>query len=147
MKKYSKSAHATMHELNITPLLDLAFVLLVIFIITTAPPVEDKVTLPESTPKPKDPPQEANYVSIDASGDISLNRDKVNLEGLYKSLVEMRTKDPDLNIIVRGESKLKAHNGSMVVDYCGGAGDLQDKSVIAGIAITRRTKEIMNDEV
>ena len=39
MKKYSKTAHSTLHELNITPLLDLAFVLLVIFIITTAPAV------------------------------------------------------------------------------------------------------------
>ena len=37
MKKCSHSAHQTLSELNITPLLDLAFVLLVIFIITTTP--------------------------------------------------------------------------------------------------------------
>ena len=42
MKKCSHSAHESLTELNITPLLDLAFVLLVIFIITTIPPVEDK---------------------------------------------------------------------------------------------------------
>ena len=41
MKKCSHSAHETMTELNITPLLDLAFVLLVIFIITTTPIVND----------------------------------------------------------------------------------------------------------
>jgi biopolymer transport protein ExbD len=41
MKKYSASKHHTLNELNITPLLDLAFVLLVIFIITTAPAVND----------------------------------------------------------------------------------------------------------
>ena len=41
MKKCSKSVHHSVTELNITPLLDLAFVLLVIFIITTIPPVKD----------------------------------------------------------------------------------------------------------
>ena len=38
MKKCSHSSHESLTELNITPLLDLAFVLLVIFIITTIPP-------------------------------------------------------------------------------------------------------------
>ncbi len=41
MKKCSHSAHHSLTELNITPLLDLAFVLLVIFIITTTPIVND----------------------------------------------------------------------------------------------------------
>ena len=35
VKKFSKGHHSSLNELNITPLLDLAFVLLVIFIITT----------------------------------------------------------------------------------------------------------------
>ncbi len=117
MRKFSKSAHATMHELNITPLLDLAFVLLVIFIITTAPMVDAvNLSLPESTPKPKDPPQKANYVSIESDGTISLNRDKVNLARLYTGLVELRTKDPDLSIIVRGDSKLKYQHVVNVLD-------------------------------
>jgi len=117
MKKFSKTAHATLHELNITPLLDLAFVLLVIFIITTAPAVtDDALTLPESTPKPKDPPQKANYISLGSSGQISLNADKVDLAGLYTGLVELRTKDPDLSIIVRGDSKLKYQHVVNVLD-------------------------------
>ena len=41
MKKCSQSHHHSLTELNITPLLDLAFVLLVIFIITTTPIVND----------------------------------------------------------------------------------------------------------
>ena len=58
MKRYSKSHHNTMHELNITPLLDLAFVLLVIFIITTTPLVQDKdLNLPSASTRPKDPPR------------------------------------------------------------------------------------------
>ena len=49
-----------MTELNITPLLDLAFVLLVIFIITTTPIVNDlDLNLPEASKHEKDPPRKA----------------------------------------------------------------------------------------
>src|ERR1043165_6273993 len=97
MKKFSKSHHGTMHELNITPLLDLAFVLLVIVIITTTPLVEDKdLALPTASSRPKDPPRKPNYVSVDAQGNIFLNMKPLDLPGLYEKLVEYRTKDPDL---------------------------------------------------
>ena len=136
MKKYSKSAHSTLHELNITPLLDLAFVLLVIFIITTAPAVtEDALTLPESTPKPKDPPQKANYVSVASNGQISLNAEKVDLAGLYKNLVELRQKDPDLSIIVRGDSKLKYQHIVSVLDV------LQQANVLKVSMATEAVRE------
>jgi len=56
VKKCSKSHHHALAELNITPLLDLAFVLLVIFIITTTPVVNDlAVDLPSAANRPKDP--------------------------------------------------------------------------------------------
>ena len=48
VRKTSKTSHQTLSELNITPLLDLAFVLLVIFVLTTAPPMtEDPINLAE----------------------------------------------------------------------------------------------------
>jgi len=69
MKKCSHSAHESLTELNITPLLDLAFVLLVIFIITTIPPVENKdLKLPMASKTLKDPPRKANYISLQADG-------------------------------------------------------------------------------
>ena len=108
MKRYSKSHHGTMHELNITPLLDLAFVLLVIFIITTTPLVEDKpLDLPTSSSRPKDAPKKPNYVSLDDQGRIFFNMNPVDLPGLYAKLVEYRTKDPDLSVILRGDSELE----------------------------------------
>ena len=56
MKKCSHSAHESLTELNITPLLDLAFVLLVIFIITTIPPVKDMdLKLPDGVQAPERP--------------------------------------------------------------------------------------------
>ena len=56
MKKTSKRGHSTMSELNITPLLDLVFVLLVIFIITTPQMVNSlEMALPSGKPPPPNP--------------------------------------------------------------------------------------------
>ena len=77
MKKCSKSAHDSLTQLNITPLLDLAFVLLVIFIITTIPPVNDlDLKLPTAAKHLKDPPRKANYITVQADGTMYLNKKK-----------------------------------------------------------------------
>jgi biopolymer transport protein ExbD len=109
MKRYSKSFHSTLSEINITPLLDLAFVLLVIFVITTTPLAEDNVdlTLPAASNRPKDPPRKPNYISVDSIGKIYLNARAVELNNLYGEMVALRSKDPDLNVIVRGDSKIQ----------------------------------------
>ena len=53
MKKISQSHHSTLNELNITPLLDLVFVLLVIFIITTPQMMNNlEMALPSGKPPP-----------------------------------------------------------------------------------------------
>ena len=65
-----------MGELNITPLLDLAFVLLVIFIITTAPSTNDiDINLPSAAQQPpqNQTKQDINNVTVDAAGNIYFN--------------------------------------------------------------------------
>jgi biopolymer transport protein ExbD len=108
MKKYSENKHQTLSELNITPLLDLAFVLLVIFIITTAPAVNDmEIALPSAASRPKERPSKANYITVDNSGKIFLNQFPLNEEQLLAKLVEFRQQDPDLNVVVRGDSRIQ----------------------------------------
>jgi biopolymer transport protein ExbD len=119
MKKCSKSAHETLTELNITPLLDLAFVLLVIFIITTIPPVKDvQLKLPTASKHEKDPPHKANYIVVEATGNLWLNKKAVNLVDLQSTLVSLRVDDPDLNIIIRGDAKTKYKQIRAVLDVC-----------------------------
>ena len=108
MKKCSQSHHHSLTELNITPLLDLAFVLLVIFIITTTPVVNDlDLTLPTASKREKDPPRKANYVTVDGAGKLYLNKLEVDSAGLHAQLVQLRTEDPDLSVIVRGDARTK----------------------------------------
>ena len=91
MKKCSKSHHHALAELNITPLLDLAFVLLVIFIITTTPIVNDlDIDLPSAAKRPKDPKSKVNYVTVESSGRMFLNKDEVDLPVLQEKLVGLR---------------------------------------------------------
>jgi biopolymer transport protein ExbD len=119
MKKCSHSAHESLTELNITPLLDLAFVLLVIFIITTIPPVKDSdLKLPSASKHEKEPPRKANYISLDAQGKLSLNTKEIVLGDLLQELLTLRAADPDLNIIVRADAKTKYKDVRAVMDLC-----------------------------
>jgi biopolymer transport protein ExbD len=119
MKKCSHSAHESLTELNITPLLDLAFVLLVIFIITTIPPVKDMaLTLPVASKHQKDPPHKAYYISVPADGNLFVDREEKKLAELLGYLVSLRTDNPDLNVIVRGDAKTKYKQIRAVLDIC-----------------------------
>ena len=119
MKKCSHSSHQSLTELNITPLLDLAFVLLVIFIITTTPIVNDlELDLPKASKHQKDPPRKAYYITVEAGGKLWLNKATVDLAGLQERLVGFRMDDPDLSVIVRGDNKTKYRQIRAVLDAC-----------------------------
>ncbi|MEI7938711.1 MAG: biopolymer transporter ExbD [Verrucomicrobiota bacterium] len=117
MKKFSKGTHHALAELNITPLLDLAFVLLVIFIITTTPIVNDlDIDLPAAAKRPKDPKSKVNYVTVESSGHMYLGKEEVDFAALQEKLVGLRLEDPDLNVVVRGSAKTKYQNIVNVMD-------------------------------
>jgi biopolymer transport protein ExbD len=110
MKKCSHSHHEALAQLNITPLLDLAFVLLVIFIITTTPVVNDlAVDLPSAAQRPKEPKAKVQYVTVQGNGQIYLNKELLDTASLQERLVALRM-DPDqadLSVVIRGSAKAK----------------------------------------
>jgi biopolymer transport protein ExbD len=110
MKRYSqRSGHTAMAELNVTPLLDLAFVLLIIFIITT-PLLESNVTLnlPTATERPTPPvdPKSIRTVNITRTGQLYLNDQPIELRSLEQELVAFREATPDAAVIVRADKSL-----------------------------------------
>ena len=120
MKKCSRTAHESLTELNITPLLDLAFVLLVIFIITTIPPVTDlDLKLPNASKRLKDPPREANYITVQADGKMFLNKKEfTSTDEMVTTLIQMREAVQDLSVIIRGDGKTKYKQIRAVLDVC-----------------------------
>lgn len=110
MKKFSQTSHHALAELNITPLLDLAFVLLVIFIITTTPIVNDlDVDLPSAAKRMKEQKSKENYITIESSGRMFLNHDQIDMNSLQARVAALRLDNPDLNIVIRGSAKTKYH--------------------------------------
>ena len=109
MKRYSQRQNlTTLSEINITPLLDLAFVLLIIFIITT-PLLENSVNLsiPTSgTANAAVDPGKVQTVSIDRSEAIRFNGEPVDLETLAARLTSLKQANPDVAIIIRPDREL-----------------------------------------
>ena len=107
-----------MAELNITPLLDLVFVLLVIFIITTPQLMNNlQLTLPSGKPPPKDPhPPKIHHINLDAQGVISLDDAVVTVPQLKKQLTDMKSDDPDLKVVVKGDDQVDYQHMVYVLD-------------------------------
>jgi len=93
-----------MNELNITPLLDLVFVLLVIFIITTPQLVNNlEINLPSGKPpdQTKTPPK-PNRIEVNAQGQVTLNNEPVTVSELKEKLAAMKASDPEMSVVVNG---------------------------------------------
>lgn len=98
LKKFSKSHHSTMHELNLTPLMDLVFVLLVIFIITTAPMVNDlDLNLPAPGAAQKGPAKLPHLVTVEADNRIVFDGQPKELPALR---AELNRLGQDTNTVV-----------------------------------------------
>ena len=103
LKKTTKRGHGTMSELNITPLLDLVFVLLVIFIITTPQMMNNlEINLPSGTPPKEKPKVEPTRIEVSDAGQITLDQQPVTQAGLKQKLTAMKTVNPDLGVVVKG---------------------------------------------
>ena len=104
MKKFSKDHHSSLNELNITPLLDLAFVLLVIFIITTPQLSNDlEMTLPSAKkPKTQSKPPQIARIAVDIKGKVSMDDKPFELPALKQTLTGMYARDKETAVVVRG---------------------------------------------
>jgi biopolymer transport protein ExbD len=118
MKKISHSHHSTLNELNITPLLDLVFVLLVIFIITTPQMMNNlEMALPSGKPPPpqKEKPK-INHIVVDAKGQTYLNDAPVTIPVLKAGLQQLKAADPGLSVVVKGADEVDYQNMINVLD-------------------------------
>src|SRR5271166_6080742 len=105
MKSQKHSHHGTLAELNITPLLDLVFVLLVIFIITTPQMMNNlEMALPSGKPpvRPNQPKPEVNKIEVSARGLITLNGETVTMNALSQRLQQIKSQDADPSMVVKG---------------------------------------------
>jgi biopolymer transport protein ExbD len=109
MRRYSqRNSLTTLSEINITPLLDLAFVLLIIFMITT-PLLENSMNLVIPSSSATTPPitsSQVQTISIDRTETIRFNNQIVDRETLSGQLLEMKRRNPDVAVVIRPDREL-----------------------------------------
>jgi biopolymer transport protein ExbD len=118
LRRIHRSQHSTLNELNITPLLDLVFVLLVIFIITTPQLVNNlEMNLPSGKPRPATGPKpEPHQLFVDAQGQAFLNREPLTIPALKDKLQALKAADSDVGVVVRGHDDVDYQNMVTVLD-------------------------------
>jgi biopolymer transport protein ExbD len=120
MKRYSqRSGHTAMAELNVTPLLDLAFVLLIIFIITT-PLLTSNVplNLPTGSNNHTPPPdaKALHTVNIQRDGTVLLESKPIELPVLQQELTAFHDATPETAVIVRADKTINVQQFFNVID-------------------------------
>lgn len=90
--------------INVTPMLDLAYVLLVIFIIMTTSSVQGlKIDLPKPSNKPSTDHKEVRIVQIQANGSLLLNGAAITLPELEARLSAAHARDPEMPMVIKGD--------------------------------------------
>ena len=106
--------------INVTPMLDLAYVLLVIFIIMTTASVQGlKINLPKPSNKPSTVQKEVRIVQILPDGNLMLNGMAITLPELEARLTAAVAKDPDAPVMIKGDPLAQYARVVDIIDMAG----------------------------
>ena len=95
-----------LNEINMTPLIDLTFLLLITFIITM-PMLEQGIPVNLPKGKARDLDQnESRSITLDGTGGVFLDNAPLSLEQLATEMKALAAQDPDTTIMVRADDKL-----------------------------------------
>jgi biopolymer transport protein ExbD len=116
----SAGDHDVYDEINITPMLDLAYVLLVIFIIMTTATVQGiKVNLPKASAQPSLAQNKTKAITITADGTIYLDTFPVTMTELENNLRQYKAADPNLPVIIKADAAIQYQRVVDVLDLLG----------------------------
>jgi biopolymer transport protein ExbD len=121
MRRFSQRSYlVTLSEINITPLLDLAFVLLIIFIITT-PLLEQSINLKlphGGQPDTRIDKRNIRTVEVSTTGVYALDKQRMSLGQLTARLAAEFRSNPNLIVYIRAEKTSPYENVAAVLDGC-----------------------------
>lgn len=103
-----KSDNQPYDEINVTPMLDLAYVLLVIFIIMTTASVQGvRVDLPKTSTTASLAKRGTKAVTVVQNGDVFLDAYPVTMEQLDQRLAQYQAVNPALSIVIKGDARVQ----------------------------------------
>ncbi|AYV47987.1 biopolymer transporter ExbD [Caulobacter flavus] len=111
------------NEINITPLVDLTFVLLIIFILLTTAAVQGiKVDLPSASSAQTLNEPKSRVIAVSNDGTLSIDAVPVSLAELEAELRSSVATTPDLAIVLRGDRTVQYDRVMQVLDLCSKVG-------------------------
>lgn len=107
-------------DINVTPMLDLSYVLLIIFIIMTTATVQGiMVNLPQASKTPSLSKPQTKAITITAEGTIYLDTFPVTLDQLEATLRQYQAVNPELPVVVKGDAVVQYQEIVSVLDLLG----------------------------
>lgn len=107
-------------DINVTPMLDLSYVLLIIFIIMTTATVQGiMVNLPQASKTPSLSKPQTKAITITAEGTIYLDTFPVTLDQLEATLRQYKAVNPELPVVVKGDAVVQYQEIVSVLDLLG----------------------------
>lgn len=116
-------------SINVTPMLDLAYVLLVVFILMTTASVQGMtMNLPKPSNKPSTEKHDIKVVQVTPEGALMLNGSGVSLGELESQLAAAKARDPKVSVMIKGDPRTQYAKVIQVVD-------LVNKLAIEGVGL------------
>jgi biopolymer transport protein ExbD len=113
-------------EINITPMVDLTFVLLVIFILMTTAAIQGiKVKVPKASSAVSLAVPTTKAITVDSAGQIYLDTVPVTLDELESGLRSLKAVTPDFPVVLKGDKVSQYGRIMEVLDVCGRVGITQ----------------------
>jgi biopolymer transport protein ExbD len=112
--------HKPYDDINVTPMLDVAYVLLIIFIIMTTATVQGiLVNLPKASQTPSLSKPQTKAVTITQDGAIYLDTYPVSIDELESLLRQYKAVNPQLPVVVKADAQIQYQRVVDVLDIMG----------------------------
>src|SRR6218665_720248 len=106
-------------SINVTPMLDLAYVLLVVFILMTTASVQGlNVSMPKPSNKPSTEKHELKIVQVMPGGAVLLNGVPVSAQQLENELAQAKARDPKMSVAIKGDAQAQYAQVVTIIDLC-----------------------------
>jgi biopolymer transport protein ExbD len=106
-------------SINVTPMLDLAYVLLVVFILMTTATIQGlTITMPKPSNKPPTEQHELKVIQVAGNGAVLLNGTSVSPAELEAQLKAAQARDPKFSVAIKGDARAQYAQVIGVIDVC-----------------------------
>jgi biopolymer transport protein ExbD len=105
--------------INVTPMLDLAYVLLVVFILMTTASIQGlNISMPKPSNKPATEQHEIKVVQVTAGGAVLINGVGVSLAELEAQLKAVQARDAKMSVVIKGDGRTQYEKVIQIIDLC-----------------------------